>query len=66
MAFSGQLAARLQSHYVIQEGQIVWAGPWSDQEVQAGRSRREAYFAKDRKPGLRARLSDGFNRLLRK
>lgn len=38
-----------RSHYVIDAGNVHWAGDWSDAEVAAGRrmeeERREAYFA---------------------
>lgn len=38
-----------RSHYVIRDGEIHWAGQWSDTQVQKGRLRehlaREAYFA---------------------
>lgn len=37
-----------KSHYVIAEGEIVWAPRWSDAQVSSGRAReqhrREAYF----------------------
>lgn len=37
-----------RSHYFITEGQIQWAGQWSDTQVAAGRSaeeqRRRAYY----------------------
>lgn len=38
-----------KSHYVIAEGEVVWAPRWSDAQVRAGRAneqhRRAAYFA---------------------
>src|SRR6476646_6332810 len=50
-----------RSHYVITEGQIHWAGQWSDAQIAAGRhaeaQRRQAYYAsKDRERGFWARL----------
>ncbi len=37
-----------QSHYVIQEGRILWAGTWSRAQIAAGRQgeehRRKAYY----------------------
>jgi len=38
-----------RSHYVIRNGEILWSGQWSDEQVLAGRRgeeiRREAYYA---------------------
>ena len=37
-----------ESHYVIEDGRIVWCGKWSPEQVLAGRrseeARREAYY----------------------
>lgn len=38
-----------RSHYVIQDGQIIWFGQWTDAQVVSGRAaeqmRRQAYYA---------------------
>lgn len=28
-----------RSHYLIRRGEVVWAGEWSDSQIQAGRAR---------------------------
>lgn len=37
-----------KSHYFISQGNIIWAGQWSPEEIKAGRtaeeSRRKAYY----------------------
>lgn len=37
-----------RSHYVINEGQVIWAAPWTEEEVLSGRrmeeERRHAYY----------------------
>jgi hypothetical protein len=37
-----------QSHYVIEDGRVVWCGQWTPEEVLAGRHReqrrRQAYY----------------------
>jgi len=45
-----------QSHYVIHQGEIIWAGKWSKAQITAGRrneeERRKAYYdALDRQRG---------------
>jgi hypothetical protein len=38
-----------QSHYVIRNGRVLWFGQWTQEDIQASRSReaatREAYYA---------------------
>lgn len=50
-----------RSHYLITEGQIQWAGQWSDTQIAAGRraeqQRRQAYYdLKDRERSFWVRL----------
>ena len=50
-----------RSHYVIRDGQIVWAGNWTEAQVQSGRRvedkrRHEYYAARARERSLLSRL----------
>ena len=50
-----QLACK--SHYVIKRGEVLWAGEWTDEEIEAGRRRERAaldahYHAREAQPGL--------------
>jgi hypothetical protein len=49
LAICRQLAAALPLHYIIGNGNIHWAGAWSDAQIVAGRSaeehRRYVYYA---------------------
>lgn len=38
----GNWNLRCRSHYVLDRGRVVEAGPWSDEQVQAGRKRDKA------------------------
>lgn len=43
-----------RSHYVITNGEVLWGGQWSDEQVQAGRTREEvrrAEYFEARRPG---------------
>lgn len=55
-----------RSHYWIRDGQVVWSGGWTDEDVQAGRAReharRDAYFAE--RPGVLRRALNWMARLL--
>jgi hypothetical protein len=31
-----------QSHYWIEDGEVIWSEPWSREEIDAGRAREEA------------------------
>jgi hypothetical protein len=31
-----------KSHYVIKGGEVLWAGQWTDEEIEAGRKRESA------------------------
>ena len=58
-----------QSHYVIKDGQIRCAGPWSREQIERGRraeeDRRRAYYAsRTRKRSVWKRLRDLVQRLL--
>jgi len=37
-----------RSHYVIEDGEVMWAGAWSERQIKAGRKeeerRRQLYF----------------------
>jgi len=48
------------SHYVIRDGEVHWAGQWSEAQVQAGQKRehdsRQAYFAAQARAGVRSSL----------
>jgi hypothetical protein len=56
---SWQLPCR--SHYVINEGRILWAGQWSEEQILAGRhaeqQRRQVYYGEAApEPGFWRRL----------
>lgn len=59
-----------RSHYCITDGEILWSGQWTDEQIQAGRkretSRRVEYYTTDqsykRKPGIFRRLRRKFFR----
>ena len=57
-----------RSHYWIQNGEVVWSGAWTDEQVQAGRAReharRDAYFAE--RPGILRRVRMWIARLGRR
>ena len=57
-----------RSHYWIQDGEVVWSGVWTDEQVQAGRARedarRDAYFAE--RPGFLRRVRMWMARLIRR
>lgn len=56
-----------RSHYWIQDGEINWSVPWTDEEVQAGRAReharREAFF--ENRTGRLRRLWQRISRVIR-
>lgn len=59
-----------QSHYVIHEGQIIWADQWPPEQIVSGRrqeeERRKAYYeAMYAKPSLLARFWQWLKKLLR-
>lgn len=47
-------AARCRSHYWIRDGDVIWAPPWTDEEIEKGKDRQAktkvAYYS--REPGL--------------
>lgn len=57
-----------RSHYLIVDGNILWAGEMSEEEVLAGRAveqrRRENYYDRLYPSGFWARLWNRFKRLL--
>jgi hypothetical protein len=55
-----------RSHYVIRNGEVLWAEDWTDEEIKRGRSiaqiRTDAYFErKYARRGLLARLCSWFS-----
>lgn len=57
-----------RSHYWIRDGEIVWSGAWTDEQVEAGRAReharRDSYFAEP--PGILRRVRLWIARLVRR
>mgnify|MGYP001806924582 CR=1 FL=1 len=56
-----------RSHYIIRNGDTIWAGDWTDEEIMQGRSiehaRTEAYFEKEHtQHGFIARLCSWIGR----
>lgn len=46
-----------KSHYVIRHGQVLWAGEWTDEEIEAGRKHERAaleahYRSREAKAGF--------------
>lgn len=66
----GNWQLECRSHYVVEEGDIIWCAPWTPQQIAAGRvredDRRRAYYDAlyRRRGGLLGRVKGWFSSLL--
>ena len=52
----GSWSLPCQSHYIISENRVVWAGKWTDEQIARGRAQearaREEYYASTQNTGV--------------